>query len=181
MKNKTETQIIEVKTLFEIEPMTTLKEGARYIIQGAAGRHILLDFTGVRLNGPNRKRLVLLAEAFDDCGAAIHRMYDNDSTSKVVREFRAIRRELDQRTVRIAYGEQLVDTLNQVKTTREALELLNDPEDGEVKCIRFKTKAEKQAYLLALSDSDGWFNNQTLVLFGGAVERASRKLSVEEV
>lgn len=177
---KKEPYIFDVNTLFEIEPTSTLKAGAKYNFDAAGDRKIILDFTDVRLTKKNTEKIQLLAEAIDDYGVGPCKVYDNDNTSKVIKTFRAMRRIIQERTVRIVYGQEFIGRLQEAETTREALEILREEDGGCVKCIRFRTSAEKRAYLMGVDDCFDWMRYDSPGDISKTVEKAISKIQVKE-
>lgn len=144
---------------------------------------VSLDLTDVGTCTFEETVMTLIAEALQEFGICNPKPFaspDCKYKGKAVQMFNTVLEQLDARTVRIAFGEQLVSKLDDATNVREAKALLQDSDgDGAVQCIRFRTAQEKKAYLLGVSHADGWLANASLNEFGDAVSKASRLIPVE--
>lgn len=183
MKETTTTPTIVVLPLMSIK-FGHLKEEVKRQAGKYAGKTVRLDLTDVDTCTTEVRRLELIAEALQEIGIC-----DPEPTASpdcrykgsAVNEFRRILNVLERRTVRIVFGEELNAMLDQTETVREASKLLDEPDGGSVRFLRFRTEAEAKAYLKGVSDADGRFNYNTIDNFSDNVAKASRKIPVEQV
>ena len=183
MKKKTINFIIAVLPLLDTK-LGKVKALVKDTVTKAKPASVTLDLTDVDTYTTNERYLELIAEALQElgiCDPMFTAGEDCRCKGVAVTEFRRILKLLDKRTVRIAFGEQLVNNLNDNLTAEQAKALLKKPTDGEVKLLRFRTPAEKKAYLLGLSHGNGWTDYATLDSFADTVAKASRTIPVEPV
>lgn len=183
MKKTTTTPTIAVLPLMSIK-FGHLKEEVKRKAGKYAGKTVRLDLTDVDTCTTEERYLELIAEALQEIGicdpeptASPDCKYNGDA----VKMFQRILKVLERRTVRIVYGEELNARLDQTETVQEATKLLDEPDGGSVRFLRFRTEAEAKAYLKGVSDADGWFNYCTIDNFDKNVEKASRKIPVEAI
>ena len=183
MKKTTMTPTIAVLPLMSIK-FGHLKEEVKRQAGKYAGKTVRLDLTDVDTCTTEERYLELIAEALQEIGicdpeptASPDCKYNGDA----VKMFQRILNVLERRTVRIVFGEELNNMLDQTETVREASKLLDEPDGGPVRFLRFRTEAEAKAYLKGITDAGRWFNYNTIDNFGDNVVKASRKISVEQV
>lgn len=183
MKKTTTTPTIAVLPLMSVK-FGHLKEEVKHQAGKYAGKTVRLDLTDVDTCTTEVRWLELIAEALQEIGicdpeptASPGCKYNGDA----VKAFRRILKLLDERTVRIAFGEQFVRELDDDLTPGQAKKLLDESDGGCVRLLRFRTPAEKQAYLLGINDADGWADYATLDSLNATVSKASRKIPVEQV
>ena len=181
MKKKTINLIIAVLPLLDAK-LGQVKTLVKDTVTAANPASVTLDLTDVDTCTLEERYLELIAEALQEVGICDPELAAGEDCrfkGAAVEEFRRILKLLDERTVRIAFGEQFVRELDDDLTPEQAKKLLDESDGGCVRLLRFRTPAEKQAYLLGLSDADGWMDYATLDSLPAAVDKASRTLPVE--
>ena len=183
MKKKTINLIIAVLPLLDAKP-GKVKTLVKNTVTAANPASVTLDLTDVDTCTIEVRYLKLIAEALQEVGICDPKLTAGEDCrfkGAAVKEFRRILKHLDERTVRIAFGEQFVRELDDDLTPGQAKDLLDESDGGCVRLLRFRTPAEKQAYLLGIEDADGWMDYATLDFLTAAVKKASRTLPVEPV
>lgn len=182
MKKKTINLIIAVLPLLDAK-LGQVKTLVKDTVTAANPASVTLDLTDVDTCTREERYLELIAEALQEVGICDPELTAGEDCrfkGAAVKMFRRILKLLDERTVRIAFGEEFVNSLEDDDLTPgQAKALLDDPEGGDVQLLRFHTEAEKKAYLLGLSHADGWADYATLDSFSATVAKASRTLPVE--
>lgn len=183
MKKTTINLIIAVLPLLDAK-LGEIKTLVKDTVTAANPASVTLDLTDVDTCTLEERYLELIAEALQEVGICDPEFTAGEDCrfkGAAVEEFRRILKLLDERTVRIAFGEQFVRELDDDLTPEQAKKLLDESDGGCVRLLRFRTPAEKQAYLLGISDADGWMDYATLDSLPAAVDKASRTLPVEPV
>lgn len=181
MKKKTINLIIAVLPLLDAK-LGEVKTLVKDTVTAENPVSITLDLTDVDTCTIEERYLELIAEALQEVGICDPELTAGEDCrfkGVAVEEFRRILKLLDERTVRIAFGEQFVRELDDDLTPEQAKDLLDKSDGGVVRLLRFRTPAEKQAYLLGISDADGWLDYATLDSLNDTVSKASRTLPVE--
>lgn len=187
MKEKTINLIIAVLPMLDAK-LGQVKNLVKDTINAANPISVTLDLTDVDpYSWPrtvNEIYLELIAEALQEVGICNPKLTAGEECrfkGAAVKKFRRILKLLDERTVRIAFGEQFVRELDDDLTPEQAKDLLDKSDGGCVRLLRFRTPAEKQAYLLGINDADGWLDYATLDNLNATISKASRTLPVEPV
>lgn len=183
MKEKTINLIIAVLPLLDAK-LGEVKTLVKNTVTAANPVSVTLDLTDVDTCTIEERYLKLIAEALQEVGICDPELTAGEDCrfkGAAVKEFRRILKLLDERTVRIAFGEQFVRELDDDLTPEQAKDLLDKSDGGCVRLLRFRTPAEKQAYLLGISDADGWLDYATLDSLNASISKASRTLPVEPV
>lgn len=181
MKEKTINLIIAVLPLLDAK-LGQVKTLVKDTVAAANPASVTLDLTDVDTCTLEERYLELIAEALQEVGICDPEPVAGEDCrfkGAAVKEFRRILKLLDERTVRIAFGEQFIRELDDDLTPEQAEKLLDESDGGVVRLLRFRTPAEKQAYLLGINDADGWLDYATLDNLPAAVNKASRTLPVE--
>lgn len=160
-------------TLLKTSKIGEVKKKVRDTLNNKRHREIIIDLTDVEAYSTNERKLTLMAEALQDLGVEIIRLTDNNEakdnnleyseTQKkfinpftITRTTRSIINNIERRTVRVAFGKAFTRALYDAPSEADIRKMLDNPEDGEVKAIRFRTEAEAKAYRLGLSDIMGY-------------------------
>lgn len=183
MKKKITTLTIAILPLMNVK-LGHVKTLVKNMVSEQHADKVTLDLTDVDICTTEKSRMGRIAEALQEvgiCDPVLAAGKDCRFQGKAIKAFQHILKRLEARTVRIVYGDQLNQSLDETHNVREAGQLLNDPEGGCVRFLRFRTEAEAKAYLLGVGDADGWLSNNTVGNFNANVVKASRTISVEPV
>lgn len=165
--------VIMAHTLLKTSKIGEVKKKVRDTLNNKRHREVIIDLTDVEAYSTNERKLTLMAEALQDLGVEIIRLTDNNEAKdnnleysetqkkltnpfSITRTTRRIIDNIERRTVRVAFGKTLTRALYDAPSKTDIRKMLDNPEDGEVKAIRFRTEAEAKAYRLGLSDMMGY-------------------------
>ena len=155
-------------TLLKTSKIGEVKKKVRDTLNNKKHREVIIDLTDVEAYSTNERKLTLMAEALQDLGVEIIRLTDNNEAKDnnleysetnpftITRTTRRIIDNIERRTVRVAFGKAFTRALYDAPSKTDIRKMLDNPEDGEVKAIRFRTEAEAKAYRLGLSDMMGY-------------------------
>lgn len=180
MKKKTQSVTIAVLALMDVK-LGRIAKNVNNLLSDHDGAAVTLDLTGVDTYSTNIRQMEILAETLQErgiCDPGITCAPGDKKGQNAIKSYGRIQRLLERRTVRYAFGEELCNRLDQCENTREARRLLNDPHDGSVSFIRFRTETEKKAYLRGICDAAGWSKHTEVDWCNGHVIKAARQLPV---
>lgn len=120
----------------------------------------ILDFTDVQSTSDNVRRMELLAEVMQEHPELTWKTYygSPEEPFGLKKNFERVQMLLEKRTVRVAYGNELVNELHDTENPGEVIKEYEEKNNiaGAIVALRFRDEKEKKAYLRALSDMDGW-------------------------
>ncbi len=149
---------IKVKALMDGKP-GFLRERIYHAILGSKSKIILFDFTGVPSYSSSEFYFKTIAETAQELPEFYYEYHFDKPDEKfgTKNEFERIQRLTEKRTVRIAFGTEICHELLRKanETDIRNVILYGNPGLGQVKAIRFRTEAEKKAYLQGVEDALG--------------------------
>ena len=176
-------RLISVKSICDLK-IGRVRDTLFRCILGAEGDQIKLDFGSIDVSSNDETKLTILAEVMQELPEyTFHLVYDNpDAPFGTKHSFDRIMALTERRTARIALGDEYCQAILNSGTKKKALEdLILNPRGGITRVRRFRSLAEKKAYMQGLQDAYGYGRFLELGGTDTNITKTALMIPVEEI